>query len=203
MFCQKKKFPNSRTVATAVGAKNIIQSCKVYDNFENSIKNFHYVIATSARIRNKNFKFLSLKNLNKIDFKKKIAFVFGPESSGLSNNQLNYANYIIKIPTNSKFESINLSHSVILICYEIFMLLNKNNKKNLSSKKVKMVKKDELFKLTDFLINSLDKIGFLQPKEKRKNMIENIRSIFLKMNLSEKETRVLSSIIGTLINKKG
>ena len=57
-------------------------------------------------------------------------------------------------------------------------------------------------KLTNYLLNSLDKIGFLQPIEKRKAMIENIRSIFLKMNLSEKETRILSSILGSLIKKK-
>ena len=199
----KKTFPDKRTLATAVGAKNIIQSCKVYSNFEDSIKNFNCVIATTARTRNKNFKNISVKNLKSIDFSKKVAFIFGQEASGLSNKELSYANHVIKLPTNPKFESLNLSHSLIILCYELYNILNKKNNKIYLSKKVKLVKKNDLLKLTNFLLNSLDEIGFFQPKEQRKSMIENIRSIFFKMNLSEKETRILSSILGSLINKKG
>ena len=46
--------------------------------------------------------------------------MFGPEASGLSNDDISYSNYIFKIPVNKKFQSINLSHSIILVCYEIF-----------------------------------------------------------------------------------
>ncbi len=198
----KRTFPNQRTLATSVDAKNIINSCKVYNNFDESIKDSNCIIATTTRIRNKNFKYISIKDLAKINYNKKVMFVFGPEASGLSNNELSYANYVIKIPTNPKFESLNISHSLIIICYELFKILNKDKKINRSSKKVKLVKKDNLLKLTNFLLKNLDSMGFLQPIAKRKNMIENIRTIFLKMNLSEKETRILSSILGSLINKK-
>ena len=198
----KISFPNKKALATSVGAKNIIQSCKIYNNLEKSIKDFNCIIATTTRIRNKNFKYISVKNLKSINYKKKVAFIFGPEASGLSNQELSYANYLIKLPTNPKFESLNLSHSIIILCYELFKHLNKNSKKDSIFNKVKLVKKKDLMKLTNFLINSLDKIGFLQPIEKKKVMIENIRSIFLKMNLSEKETRILSSILGYLIKKK-
>ena len=46
--------------------------------------------------------------------------MFGPEASGLSNKDLSYSNYILQIPTSKKFKSLNLSHSVTIICYEIF-----------------------------------------------------------------------------------
>ena len=52
--------------------------------------------------------------------------MFGPEASGLSNQDLSYSNYILQIPTSKKFKSLNLSHSVTLICYEIFKSLNEN-----------------------------------------------------------------------------
>ena len=45
--------------------------------------------------------------------------MFGPEASGLSNDDLSYSNYILQIPTSKKFKSLNLSHSVTIICYEI------------------------------------------------------------------------------------
>ena len=196
-------FPNDKIIATSVGAKNIIKNTKVYQNFDNAVKNYNCVIATTTRIRNKNFNYLNIKDLKKkVDFTKKVAFIFGPESSGLSNNELSYANYVIKLPTNPNFGSINISHSLIIFCYELFNIFN-NKEKKILIKKVKIAKKKDFIKFFQFLINSLDNIGFLKPIEKKKSMIGNIKTIFLNMNLSEKDIRILSSIIGSLIKKKG
>ena len=54
--------------------------------------------------------------------------MFGPEASGLSNKDLALSNYILQIPTSKKFKSLNLSHSVTIICYEIFNFLNKGRR---------------------------------------------------------------------------
>jgi len=194
----KINFPNEKVFATSVGAKDIINTSKLYSNFEDAIKNKNCVIATSSRIRKKNCKYLSINELKKINFNEKIAIVFGPEASGLTNNELSYANYVIKLPTNNKFQSLNLSHCVILLCYEIFKILNKKIIKFNSRYKNKLVNKKDINKFVNFLVNSLDQIGFLQPHHKRKSMIENIRIIFHKMNLSDKEMRILLGIFGSL-----
>ena len=203
LISPKISFPNEKVFATSVGAKNIISSSEVYDNFEDAIKNINCVIATSSRIRKRNYKYLSIHDLKKINFKKKIAIIFGPESSGLTNNELSYANYVIKLPTNNKFQSLNLSHCVILICYEIFKILNKKIKKFSSSYKNKPINKKDLNKFIKFLISSLDQVGFLQPDNKRKSMIQNMRTIFHKMNLSDKEMRILLGIFSSLKNRNG
>ena len=198
----KIHFPNEKVFATSVGAKDIINSCKIYNNYEDAIKNMNCVIATSSRIRKKNYKYLSINELKKINFKKKIAIIFGPEASGLTNNEISYANYVIKLPTNNNFQSLNLSHCVILICHELFKILNKKNEKlNQRYKNISINKKD-LNKFVNFIVNSLDQVGFLQPDHKRKSMIENIRIIFHKMNLSDKEARILLGIFASLKNKK-
>ena len=57
--------------------------------------------------------------------------MFGPEASGLSNKDLSYSNYILQIPTSKNFKSLNLSHSVTIICYEIFKYFKYKNDKNL------------------------------------------------------------------------
>ena len=93
----KPIFPNDKILATSVGAKNIINKSKVYNVIEPALKNIDYVIATSARFRNKNIKHIQLEDLKKIDFSKKIAFLFGSEASGLSNNEVSYANYTLQI----------------------------------------------------------------------------------------------------------
>ena len=68
-------FPNDKILATSVGAKNIINKSKVFNNLEPALKNIDYVIATSARFRNKNIKHIQLEDLKKIDFTKKVAFL--------------------------------------------------------------------------------------------------------------------------------
>ena len=84
----KPTFPNDKIIATSVGAKEIIKNCKLYESLESAIKNVDYVIATSSRFRNKNIKHITLNELSKIDFSKKIGFLFGSEASGLSNLSL-------------------------------------------------------------------------------------------------------------------
>ena len=61
----KPSFPNDKIFATSVGAKEIIQKAKVYDNFEDSLSNFDYLIATSSRFRNKNLKHIKISDLHK------------------------------------------------------------------------------------------------------------------------------------------
>ena len=108
----KPIYPNDKILATSVGAKNIISKSKNFDNLEPALKNIDVVIATSARFRNKNIKHIQLKDLKKIDYKKKVAFLFGSEAAGLSNNEISYANYTLQIPTNPDFKSLKNFSSV-------------------------------------------------------------------------------------------
>ena len=152
-----------------------------------------------------NKRIISIVDLKKkVNKKNKIGIVFGPEASGLSNDEVNYADYLVKIPTNNKFSSLNLSHSAIIFCFELFKIFsNKNNIFN-SSYKSSLANKSEVNKFLSFIVKNLDKKGFLQPDHKKDSMIRNINNIFHRMNLSEQEIRILLGIFSTLneINKK-
>ena len=123
----KPSFPNDKIIATSVGAQEVIKKSKVYNNLEPVIKNIDYLIATTSRFRNKNVNHIQLNDLKKIDYRKKIGFLFGSEASGLSNNEISYANCTMQIPTNPSFKSLNLSHSLILVAQLVFNLININN----------------------------------------------------------------------------
>ena len=100
-------WPNQKAIATSVGAKSILQSSKIYNSLDKSISDLNLIFATTSRIRKVNKKIISISDLNKnIKNNQKIGIIFGPESSGLSNNELNCADYLVKIPTNKKFNSI-------------------------------------------------------------------------------------------------
>ena len=198
----KPIFPNDKILATSVGAKNIIKQSKIYQNIEKAIENVDIVIATSARLRNKNIKHIDLEGLKKINFKKKIGFLFGSEASGLSNNEITYANYTLLIPTNPEFKSLNLSHSLIIIAQVVSSILELETKSFIRSKKVKIASKKEIKSMINLCLKNLEDINFFKPKEKKPTMLQNLKNIFYKMELSDKETRILSSVFASLGKKR-
>ena len=143
-----------------------------------------------------------LNELNKIDFRKKVAFLFGSEASGLSNNEISFSNYALQIPSNPNFKSLNLSHSLIIVAQALFQLLNMKKSKYSRSKKIRSASKKNIQAMTNLCVRHLEEINFFKPKEKKPKMLENLRSIFYKMDLSEKETRILSSVFANLAKKK-
>ena len=198
----KPIFPNDKILATSVGAKELINKAKVYNSLEQSIEKIDILIATSARFRNKNIKHISLEGLKKINFKKKIGFLFGSEASGLSNNEISYANYTLQIPTNLEFRSLNLSHSLIIIAQYISNLIKNKTKILKRSKKVRTATKKEIQSMMKLCVDNLEQLNFFKQKEKKPIMLENLRNIFYKMDLSDKETRILSSVFASLGKKR-
>ena len=198
----KPIFPNDKILATSVGAKDIINQSKKYDNLEKALEKIDILIATSARFRNKNIKHINLEDLKKINFKKRVGFLFGSEASGLSNEEVSYANYTLQIPTNPDFKSLNLSHSLIIIAQYVASLIKLKNIPFKKSKKVKSASKKEIQSMLGLCIKNLDEINFFRPKEKRPKMLENLRNIFYKMDLSDKETRILSGVFASLGKKR-
>ena len=199
------EWPNEKAIATSVNAKNILLSSKIYNSIDKSVGDLDVIFATTSRVRKINKKIISIFEINKkIKKGKKFGIIFGPEASGLSNEEISCADYVVKIPTNKKFNSINLSHSVILFCYQLFWLFSKNKFKYKSNYKSSNATKSEVNNFLKFIIRSLDKRGFLQPDHKRQSMIRNIENIFYRTNLSDKEIRILLGIFSILnkFNKK-
>ena len=187
-------WPNKKAETSSKHAIKIIDKAKIYSSLDNAILKYDLVIATSNRKR-----FLTKKSYNNFKIFKKeivnfknIAILFGPENSGLSNKDLRLANFIFTIPTANSNKSLNLSHSVSIISYELFNLnhdLIKNNKnQNIYNNKVD---KRELMIFLNSLINDLDLKGFFKPLEKKESMIDNIYSIYNKIDLTKKELRML------------
>ncbi len=198
----KPIFPNDKILATSVGAKNIIKNAKYFETIEKSLKNIDIVIATSARFRNKNVKHIQLEDLKKINYKKKVGFLFGSEASGLSNNEISYANYTLQIPTNPDFKSLNLSHSLIIIAQYVSSIINSRRSYFNKSNKVKTASKKEIISMANLCIKNLEEINFFKSKEKKPIMLENLRNIFYRMELSTKETRILSGVFASLGKKR-
>jgi tRNA/rRNA methyltransferase len=200
----KINFPNHKAKATSVGAFDIINKAKVFNDTNEAISNFDIVISLSARKRDINKRHISLEEFGNLIKKKKnsnFGLMFGPEASGLSNQDLSFSNYILQIPTSLKFKSLNLSHSVTIICYEIFKILNKNLLKN-KKLKIKIAPKSKINSLIKHLVRLLENKDFFTPTEKKQSMLLNINNLIYRLEPNDKELRILASIISTLSKKK-
>ncbi len=199
----QQSWPNNKAKITSVGAYDVIKKAKIYNNTYDAINDFNIVISLSARKRDINKKHISInKFLKIIRLKKnsKIGFMFGAEASGLSNDDLSLSNFVLQIPTSKKFKSINLSHSLTVVCYEIFKLIN-FKKFQKDTKDIKVSSKRKITSLVLHLKRLLEKKGFFVPIEKKHSMIMNINNLIYRLEPSDKEVRILASIISSLSKK--
>ena len=197
-------WPNAKAKATSVGAIDILNKAKVFNSSEEAIKKFDLIFSFTARKRDINKKHISFNYFIELIKKNKnsnIGLMFGPEASGLSNKDLSFSNYILQIPTSKSFKSLNLSHSLTLICYEIFKILNYSKFKK-DTKNIKISTKGKISSLLTHLINLLENKEFFMPLEKKQSMLLNIHNLIYRLEPNDKELRIFASIISALSEKK-
>ena len=193
--------PTKVSFKNSAKADEILKKAGVFTNLEDAINDLHYVFATSNRKRDLNTDIVDLKKGVKIinNYKNyKVGILFGPERSGLTNQAVSLCDKIIEIPLNKDFKSLNLAQSVLLVVYELFNLKFRKT----SFAKVKKTTKKELFIFFNVLEKYLEKNSFFKVKEKKEIMMRNIKMIFNKAELSEKEVKILLGIIKNLTKKR-
>ncbi|NCU54859.1 MAG: TrmJ/YjtD family RNA methyltransferase [Candidatus Fonsibacter ubiquis] len=208
LISPRDSWPNKSATYTAVEAKDIIHKAKVFLNTDQAVADLDCVFATTSRSRSVNKQIVDLSKAVKIIKKlsisnKKTGVFFGPEASGLSNDDLINANYLVNIPTSNKFKSLNLSHAVTIFAFELFISQKKFEPIVKNLYRSEDAKKNEVNAFLDFMISHLDKVGFLKPAEKKQQMIRSVKNIFHRSSLSTQEIRTLSGVISSLIKYKG
>ena len=198
----REKWPNKKSLESSKKAKTIIKNTKVFNSLPEALSKFQFVVATTNTKRFLEKKIIkSFSSLNSfVKINKNTAILFGPENSGLSNEDLRLANYLFIINTSKKNTSLNLSHAVSIVSFKIYEYFTthkksfynqKNNSSGLSNKK-------ELSYFMNYLTNELEKVNFFYPLSKKQSMIDNIYAIFLKASLTKKETNTLWGMLKKL-----
>ncbi len=202
----KVTWPNSKAISSSAGAYEIIGSdVQVYKSLESALHDIDVLCATSVRKRDMD-SFVELPRKAIVDIKKtyalnSIAFLFGPEKAGLKNKDLSQANIIINIPTIKGFGSLNLAMSVNIICYEWFIQNNEIVLDNHFHKK-DLAKKKEVDYFTSRLIRELQSSKFLLESDQQEKLTTNLKNIFGKNDLTNKELRILHGVITNLKKNK-
>ncbi len=177
----------------AVGAKNVLQKAKVYDDFQKAMKPYQLVIGTSRRKGNYRKNVISLDELpsliETINVQGKIAILFGTETSGLSNEEFKLCQHLVYIPSNPEFESFNLSQAVLLVAHELF----RRKPKKWVEKAEKYPTTKELEGMYGHLTDMLSQIGFMK-NDNIHHIPRILRNIFNRAHLTDVEVRVIRGI---------
>ena len=205
-------WPNNQATAAASGADFVIDGARLYENTEDAIVDLHRVYAATARPRDMVVPQMHPR-LAALDMQEAVAaglsvgVLFGPERSGLSNDDVTLADTVIEIPLNPKFRSLNLAQAVLIVSYEWFInltpeLADAGNNIVIDWRETgdtEPVSKGELFNFLARLEAKLDDCGFLLPLEKRPTMVRTIRNIFQRARLTDQDVRTLHGIISGLL----
>ena len=128
------------------------------------------------------------------DFDGKIGILFGPENSGLSNEELSTCNHLVSIPTVG-FQSYNLAQAVLIMCYT---LMNKSPKKDLHLGKTSIATNQDISSFVNSLEQILNNSGHFKIEEKRESMMQTVKNFFLRATPTKQEINSLYGVIKSL-----
>jgi len=149
---------NDECYSRAMHAYKILDNAKIFKSFKESIKNIDYLVATSS-IESKNDKRHLRNAFNLEDFSHKIfetngmvGLVFGREDYGLFNKEIAICDVMLRIPTSESYPSLNLSHSVGVILYSLYIKQKFEPKKKIT---IGNVEKEKLYNYFSDLLKEI------------------------------------------------
>ncbi len=187
--------------ARSSGAHSVLDNVQQFDTLQQAVADCHVVFGTSARLRSMPMPFVSpeqaCEEINHKEDGLKIAFVFGREHSGLTNDEMDCCHYALTIPTNEQFSSLNLAAAVQVVCYELFkhsrvvgeVVENMPERASMS----------ELQGLLKHLEKTLVDIEFLNP-ENPKLLMKRLTQVSMRQQLTQNEVNIFRGIL-TAVNK--
>lgn len=196
----------SRAIAASSGAEEILYQAKVFKTVAEAVADLQKVYATTGRPRDMIKPVFTGQGMAK-DISEhqqkgiKCGVLFGPERTGLENDDMICADAIVNIPLNPKHCSLNLAQAVLLTGYELFRLSDTTQDRFLSMPKTEPANKQETEHLFDHLERELEQAGYFKSPEKRPRMMRNLRNIFMRAELTSQDVRTLHGVITDLAHR--
>lgn len=189
-------------------SRDILCNSEIYSDLESAISDINIVLSATARKRKYQRQSIKIENiwekLSELEMLNSIAFVFGNEETGLTNDDLRFSHYNIRIPSSGKYPSLNLAQSVGILLYEIFVQKQQISKTNILSKQ-KLASSAEMQGFYCHMEDIYSKLGFFKERDHTR-MMDLIFKIFKKADLTSTEIRLLRGILSQTdwyINKGG
>ncbi len=197
-------WPSDVARQTAADADRVIDGVTVFSSLEAALMDCHRVFATTARDRSITVPVLDAEPAARemrslIDGDQKVGILFGPEASGLTNDDLVRADTLVRFPTNPEFSSLNLAQCVLLLGWE---WRRASESQPTPVKGEPASDKAALFGFLDRMEKSLDEKGFFLTEEQKPSALRTLRGIFSKAQPTERELNFLHGALTALIKEE-
>ncbi len=199
-------WPNQKAVAMASGAGRLLDEAQIFDDTGGAIADCDYVYATTARPRGLT-KLVLTPEAAMQDARKrvaegqKVAVMFGPERSGMENDDIARANAIISVPVNPDFPSLNLAQCVLLTGYEWRRETVEADASRVDAAG-DWAAQIEVEKLGDHYEERLGEAGFFYPEHKAENMKLNLRNMWSRMPMTRADVQMLHGMLRQMVRWK-
>lgn len=192
-----KELPDGQAYALSAGASDILAKAKVYDTLVEAVADCSLVIGSSARSRTLSWPMLEPRECGELSIKEAathpVALVFGRESSGLSNDELQLCNYHVCIAANPEYSSLNLAMAVQIITYEVRMAWLASQQADVPEP-VAYPTTEQMSSFYQHLEDTLNQTGFI-IKQHPGIVMTKLKRLFNRARLEEAEYNILRGIL--------
>ena len=202
VLVRPRRFPDDEAVARASGADDVLAAARVCASLEEAIEDCGFVVGTSARVRAVPCPIVTPRHCAELitaqTARTQTAVLLGTESSGLTNEQMGFCRYLVNIPANAAYSSLNLAMATQIICYEIRMAMLGDAVTSITDERGdEPATAAELEGLHAHLERVLDGTGFFNP-DHPKTMRLRLRRLFQRAELDRTEVNILRGALAAL-----
>ncbi len=197
---------SAKALSASSNSEEILQNAKVYSSTQEAVADLQYVLATTARHRDQTKMVYNADSgakevLKHINSNEKCGFMFGPERTGLRNEDVCLANALINIPLNPKHCSLNLSQAVLLVGYEFHKTQIDSNPSLFVTNHTTIANKEKVLLFCKHIESKISQFANYKDEQKKEKLIINLRNIFTRSEMTEQELNTLYGIINYLSDK--
>jgi tRNA/rRNA methyltransferase len=190
--------------SAAAGATALLDAARVFPSVEAAVADLHTVYASTARERGQMKAVVSpsvAMSAAAAAAGERRGVLFGPERTGLDNDEVAIADSIITFPSSPAYASLNLSQAVLICGYEWFKAAHGDAPPPSTIPRAKSppAQREMLLAFFGFLEAKLDENGFFRPVTKKPGMRRNLRNIFHRMELTQQDVRTLWGAVVRLV----
>ncbi len=200
ILVQPKSYPDAHATARASGADDLLAKAKVCQTLEQAIADCHLVVGLSARSRKIAWPRLDVRSAAQLVWQVsqegQVGVLYGRERTGLINEELDRCNYIVQIPANADYSSLNLAAAVQVFAYEI----HQASLEQVPDPEIEAVPAEDMERFYQHLEQTLIALDFLNPDNPRK-LTRRLRRLFNRARPDPQELKILRGILSATLKK--
>ena len=194
---EPNQFPSAEATARASGADDVLAKAVVCSTLDEALEGCSFVAGASARDRSLSWPILNPREcaarVNEESKQHEVALIFGREHSGLTNEELEKCHYLVHIPSNPEYSSLNLSQAVQVLAYELMMDVPVENA-TFSEEARELATADEMESFYTHLESAMTELRFLDSSHPRK-LMRRMRRLFNRARPDRTEINILRGML--------